>query len=120
MKTCPIEAVLKAIGGKWKILILWNLLGETRRFGELRRRLPGISERMLIQGLRELERDGIVHREQYPEVPPRVEYSLTPKGRDLTPILNQLALWGVEHLDEPEPTAEAGALPAAAGLSKRG
>ena len=80
MKSCPIEAVLKAIGGKWKILILWNLLDQTRRFGELRRRLPGISERMLIQGLRELEKDGIVHREQYPEVPPRVEVFACPEG----------------------------------------
>ena len=112
---CPIEAVLKAIGGKWKILILWNLLGGTLRFGELRRRLPGISERMLIRGLRELERDGIVHREQYPEVPPRVEYALTPKGQALTPILNRLAVWGAEHLDGVALPPEAEAAPTSTG-----
>ena len=112
---CPIEAVLKAIGGKWKILILWNLLDGTLRFGELRRRLPGISERMLIRGLRELERDGIVHREQYPEVPPRVEYALTPKGQALTPILNRLAVWGAEHLDGVALPPEAEAAPTSTG-----
>ena len=99
--------MLKAIGGKWKILILWNLVEGTRRYGELRRRLPGISERMLIRGLRELEGDGLVHREQYPEVPPRVEYALTREGHALTPILNELAAWGAEHLDGAVPPAEA-------------
>src|SRR5947209_3684331 len=82
----PVEATLDVIGGKWKVVILFWLKDRTLRFGELRRKIPGVSERMLTQQLRELEEHGIVHREVYPEVPPKVEYSLTDYGGTLRPI----------------------------------
>lgn len=97
---CPVTATLAVIGGKWKPVILWSLTGQTRRFSELRRFLPGITQKMLTQQLRELEADGIIHREIYPQVPPKVEYSLTPKGETLTPVLEQMARWGSGHLAE--------------------
>src|SRR5215472_7773516 len=78
---CPVEAAIDVIGGKWKPLILWWLHHRTHRFAELRRLMPGITEKMLTQQLRELEADGIVHRRIYPTVPPKVEYSLTDWGR---------------------------------------
>ena len=96
---CGLEAALDIIGGKWKALILWELHGRTRRFGELRRAVVGISEKMLIQQLRELEADGLVHREAYPEIPPRVEYSLTEVGVSLNEVLEPLCEWGERHAD---------------------
>src|SRR5687768_8325268 len=99
-KVCPTETTLKIIGGRWKVLILWQLVSGTRRFGELRRLVSGITEKMLTQQLRELEQDGIVHREIYREVPPRVEYSLTPRGDSLRPILEAIHCWGSEYLEE--------------------
>ena len=95
---CPAETTLGVIGGKWKLLILRELLAGVSRFGELRRRLSGVSEKMLAQHLRELERDGIIARQIYPEVPPKVEYSLTASGKTLKPIINGLHEWGREHL----------------------
>jgi DNA-binding HxlR family transcriptional regulator len=95
---CPVEATLDVIGGKWKALILFWLRDQVCRFGELRRHIPGISERMLTQQLRELEDHGIVHREVYPVVPPRVEYSLTPYGRTLRPITDLMCAWGKKHV----------------------
>jgi DNA-binding HxlR family transcriptional regulator len=95
---CPVEATLDVIGGKWKVVILFWLRDEVRRFSDLKRNIPGISERMLVQQLRELEEHGIVHREVYPEVPPRVEYSLTPYGRTLRPITDLMCAWGKTHL----------------------
>jgi DNA-binding HxlR family transcriptional regulator len=95
---CPVEAALDVIGGKWKVVILCWLKEGTHRFAQLGRRIPGISERMLTQQLRELERDGIVHRKVYPEVPPRVEYSLTAFGETLRPVMVQLWEWGQKHL----------------------
>lgn len=95
---CPVEATLDVIGGKWKVLILFWLKEQTFRFGELRRKIPGISERMLTQQLRELEEHGIVRREVYPVVPPRVEYSLTVYGRTLRPITELMCTWGKTHL----------------------
>jgi DNA-binding HxlR family transcriptional regulator len=93
-----IEATLGAIGGKWKILILWHLAIRTSRYGELRRQIPGITEKMLIQQLRELERDGIIERRVYPEVPPRVEYAFSDYGTSLRPVLCTLRTWGTSHL----------------------
>ncbi|MBL1067956.1 helix-turn-helix domain-containing protein [Streptomyces sp. 7-21] len=95
--TCGIDAAIDVVGGKWKVLILWALHEETRRFGELRRLIPGVSEKVLIQQLRELEADQIVHREVYREVPPRVEYSLTDFGVSLNEALAPLGAWGDRH-----------------------
>jgi DNA-binding HxlR family transcriptional regulator len=95
---CPVEATLDVIGGKWKVVILFWLKDRTLRFGELRRKIPGVSERMLTQQLRELEEHGIVHREVYPEVPPKVEYSLTDYGRTLRPITDLMCEWGKKHM----------------------
>jgi DNA-binding HxlR family transcriptional regulator len=95
---CGLDAAIDVIGGKWKALILWELHHGTRRFGELRRGLPGVSEKMLIQQLRELEADSIVHREVYRQVPPKVEYSLTPLGQSLNEALLPLGDWGEENL----------------------
>jgi DNA-binding HxlR family transcriptional regulator len=82
------------IGGRWKVLILRELFGGVRRFGELHRALSGITQKMLTQQLREMERDGIVHRKVYAEVPPKVEYSLTPMGKELRPLLSAMHKWG--------------------------
>ena len=96
---CPVEATLDVIGGKWKVVILFHLTHDgTHRFAELRRKIPGVSERMLTQQLRELEEDGIVHREVYPEVPPKVEYSLTEYGKTLRPITEVMCEWGQKHM----------------------
>ena len=91
---CPIERTLSVIGGKWTMLILRDLLDGTRRFGELRRSLDGVSPKTLSQRLRELEAQGVVQRVIYPEVPPRVEYSLTERGKSLRAILDQMRTWG--------------------------
>jgi DNA-binding HxlR family transcriptional regulator len=95
---CPVEATLDVIGGKWKVLILFWLRDQVCRFGELRRKIPDISERMLTQQLRELEDHGIIHRKVYPVVPPKVEYALTAYGRTLRPITDLMCVWGKKHL----------------------
>ncbi|GAA1039656.1 helix-turn-helix domain-containing protein [Virgisporangium ochraceum] len=95
---CGIDAAMDVVSGKWKSLILWELHHHgARRFGELRRGLPGVSEKMLVQHLREMEEDGLVHREIYREVPPRVEYSLTDDGRSLNEALRPLGAWGTRR-----------------------
>lgn len=94
---CPVEATLELFSGKGKGMILYHLLEGTLRFNELKRRVGFISQRMLTKQLRELEQHGLVHREVYPEVPPKVEYSLTETGRSLEPILLALKAWGREH-----------------------
>ncbi|WP_229069055.1 helix-turn-helix domain-containing protein [Actinoplanes sp. DH11] len=95
---CGIDAAMDVVSGKWKSLILWELHQHgTRRFGELRRGLPGVSEKMLVQHLREMEEDGLVHREVHREVPPRVEYSLTEQGRSLNAALGALGDWGEQR-----------------------
>lgn len=96
---CAVEAALEVMGGKWKGVILYHLLEGTLRFGELRRKIPGITQRMLTQQLRELEEDGIVHREVFAQVPPRVDYSLTEFGGTLAPVVGQLSAWGSTYLD---------------------
>ncbi|MFI7287570.1 winged helix-turn-helix transcriptional regulator [Streptomyces anulatus] len=95
---CGIDAAMDVIGGKWKVLILWALNERTCRFGELRRAVPGVTEKVLSSHLKELEDDGIVHREVYAEVPPRVEYSLTPLGLSLNAALEPLGQWGRDHI----------------------
>ncbi len=99
---CPVEATLDILGGKWKPLILYYLLGATLRFGEIQRLIPQVSRRMLTQHLRELERDGIVHRKVYAEVPPKVEYSLTQTGRSLEPVLLTMLSWGEHYMEQAE------------------
>ncbi len=94
---CPVETTIDVLTGKWKILILWYLKDEKKRFNELQKLLPRTTQKMLIQKLRELEEDGLVHREVYPVVPPKVEYSITSYGKSLKPILKQLYLWGDIH-----------------------
>jgi DNA-binding HxlR family transcriptional regulator len=95
---CGLDAAVDLIGGKWKALILWELHLQQRRFGELRRLVPGISEKMLTRHLRDMEADGIVHRRTQAHTPPRVEYSLTPFGRSLNEALLPLGLWGEENM----------------------
>jgi len=94
---CPVEATLAVLGGRWKALILFHLRERTLRFGQRRRLIPGVSERMLPQQLRELERHGVVRRQVHAEVPPRVEYSLSDYGRTLRPITDLTCAWGKEH-----------------------
>lgn len=95
---CEKELTLSIIGGKWKLLIMWYLGKEgTKRFGELKSLIPGITHRMLVSQLRELEEDLIVQRKVYPVVPPKVEYSLTDRGRSLMPILDAMHEWGKEY-----------------------
>ncbi|WP_050183080.1 winged helix-turn-helix transcriptional regulator [Domibacillus robiginosus] len=104
---CEKELTLAVIGGKWKMLILWHLGKEgTKRFNELKSLMPGITQRMLVNQLRELESDFIVHREVYPVVPPKVEYSLTDQGRTLMPILESMYDWGKKYKDLIEEQAD--------------
>ncbi|ELS31769.1 MULTISPECIES: winged helix-turn-helix transcriptional regulator [Pseudanabaena] len=98
--SCAVEATLEAIGGKWKVLILHELFNGTKRFGEVHRNLRGITQKMLTQQLREMERDGLVHREVYMQVPPKVEYSLTALGKTLQPVLEAMHLWGKRYLEQ--------------------
>ncbi|SHG76796.1 winged helix-turn-helix transcriptional regulator [Streptoalloteichus hindustanus] len=95
---CGTDAAMDVIGGKWKVLILWALDQRPFRFGELRRAIPGVTEKVLAAQLRELEDDGIVRREVYDEVPPRVEYSLTETGVLLNQALIPLGMWGQKHV----------------------
>lgn len=99
---CAVEAALSGIDGKWKGVVLWHLFDEgTLRFNEIRRRLPNVTPRMLTSQLRELETDGFVVRRVYPEVPPKVEYSLSAHGRTLEPVIMALKAWGDAHGDVP-------------------
>jgi len=95
---CPTETALDLIGGKWKGMILYYLCSDTRRFNELMRLIPDITQRMLTKQLRDLEAHGIVHREVYPQVPPKVEYSLTSMGKTLEPVVLELEKWGKGYL----------------------
>lgn len=98
--TCPIQRTIAFVGDKWKIIVLHTLMDGTKRFGELQRLMEGITPKVLTRQLRDLERDGLVRREVHPQVPPRVDYSLTPLGTSLMPVLHQLHEWAVAHADE--------------------
>lgn len=99
--SCPIEYTLNLIAGKWKLVILWHLSQDkVMRYGEIKRTLNNITHKMLSQQLKELEADGFIHREQYPEVPPKVEYSLTKLGESFMPILESMSNWGKKHLKD--------------------
>jgi len=95
---CPVEITLSLLGSKWKILILRELFVGTKRFGELARGVPNISQKMLTQQLRQMEADNLIKRKIYPEVPPRVEYSLTDIGKSLSPILDSMHKWGARYM----------------------
>jgi DNA-binding HxlR family transcriptional regulator len=94
---CAVEVTLGLIDGKWKGVILFHLQEGLLRFGELRRKMPGITQRMLTKQLRALEEDGLITRTVYPEVPPRVEYALSQTGQRLRPVIDALRAWGIEH-----------------------
>ena len=100
LSACPAERAIRAVEGRWKIFIVFHLLGGTKRFAELQRAINSknprgsITPKMLAQELREMEADGLVHRKVYPQVPPKVEYSLTPLGRDLQPVVAAMSTWG--------------------------
>lgn len=100
LPACPVEITLSLIGDKWKVLILRDLIEGTKRFGELRKSIGTISQKMLTQQLRDMEEDGLVNRKVYAEVPPRVEYSLTEDGFSLKPILDSLQVWGEQYKDK--------------------
>jgi DNA-binding HxlR family transcriptional regulator len=104
---CPVELTLDLIGGKWKGVIVYHLLDATMRFNQLRRKLPTATQRMLTRQLRELEESGLVHREVFAQVPPRVDYSLTEQGRSLAPIILAMYDWGQRRLSHPRETIAA-------------
>ena len=97
LPACPVETTLTMISDKWKVLILRDLLTGTKRFGELKKSLTGVSQKVLTSQLLEMEEYGLVERKAYPEVPPRVEYSLTPLGRSLQPIMDAMRVWGEQY-----------------------
>lgn len=97
---CHVDTALNVIGGKWKLIILWHLTQSTLRFSELEKRIRGITQKMLAQQLREMEKDGLVSRKVYPVVPPRVEYSITSHGKSLHRVLDELGKWGEMHAKE--------------------
>lgn len=91
---CPVNKAVRTLDGKWKLHLIYQLMGGTRRFNELQRAVPGITQQMLAAQLRQLEADGVVSRVVYPQVPPKVEYSLTPLGQQLSAVTDALAAWG--------------------------
>ncbi|HEX9058851.1 MAG TPA: helix-turn-helix domain-containing protein [Clostridia bacterium] len=97
--SCPIEVVQNVIAGKWKVLIIWRLKDGIKRFNELQKSLPNIRQSTLTQQLRELEQDGLIHREVYKEVPPKVEYSLTDIGNKFLKVIYRLGEWGLEYTE---------------------
>lgn len=102
LPACPVETTLTLISSKWKILILRDLMPGTKRFGELKKSIGGVSQKVLTAQLREMETDGLVRRTVYPEVPPRVEYTLTALGRSLKPILDAMWDWGEAYQSKVE------------------
>jgi DNA-binding HxlR family transcriptional regulator len=114
---CGLDAALAVIGGKWKPLILFHLSREARRYGDLRRAIGNVSDKMLIQQLKELEADGIVDRLDFKEIPPKVEYSLTAFGQTLAGALKPLCAWGTEHMIEVEKLVSRRAAPEVAKVA---
>jgi DNA-binding HxlR family transcriptional regulator len=114
---CSVEAAIGLIDGKWKSVILWHLLRGTLRFNEIRREVAGVTPRMLTNQLRELEQDGLIRREVYAQVPPKVEYSLSPLGLSMAPILQALKVWGDENIGLYGKPVRTGDQPDAAGAS---
>ena len=104
LPACPVETTLTLIGDKWKVLILRDLMPGTKRFGELKKSVGNVSQKVLTAQLRAMEESGLVHRQVYAEVPPRVEYSLTDLGRSLKPILDSMWAWGEEYKKQQEST----------------
>lgn len=98
--TCPAEFTAQLIGGRWKIAVLWYLFQGVQRFSELQRALTGVTQKVLTEQLRELERDGIIARKIFAEVPPKVEYSITPLGLTLKPVVEEMHKWGTGYLLE--------------------
>ena len=98
VERCPIRATQRVLGGKYKAVILWYLNGSSRRFGEIQRIVPEATPRMLSKQLREMESDGLIHREVYSEVPPRTEYSLTELGRSVIPLISAMFDWGMVYM----------------------
>lgn len=97
---CPVEATVKLMGGKYKSVILWNLADGKLRYSEIHRLIPSATDKVLTQQLKEMEKDGLILREVYPQVPPKTEYSLTDFGRTLMPVLNAMCNWGKDYLDK--------------------
>ncbi len=111
---CPVEYTLSIMGGKWKPVILWQLAVEgVRRYGEIKKGVRGITHKMLSQQLKELESDGLIHRQEYHQIPPKVEYSLTDKGASLIPVLKTMSEWGWEHLNDAQRDCANGKIPLA-------
>lgn len=100
LPVCPVATTLQMVGSKWKLLILRNLLERPWRFNELRKNLEGISQKVLTDSLRSMEEDGIITRTIYPEVPPRVEYSLSELGESMRPIIKAMELWGIQYKEQ--------------------
>ncbi len=97
LEQCPVTAAMEVIGGKWKILIIHLINNDINRFGKMSMMLKDVSRQMLTTQLRDLEKDGVIYRVIYPEIPPRVEYFLTPKGKALVPVMEALKDWGLEY-----------------------
>lgn len=97
LPACPVATIVTLVGNKWKLLIIRNLLAGTQRFNEMRRTIPGISQKVLTDNLRELERDELIVRKVYAEIPPRVEYSLSEMGRTLKPVFDAMQAWGENY-----------------------
>ena len=97
LPVCPVETTLMLIGDKWKVLILWNLMNGTMRFGELKKSIGTVSQKVLTAQLRDMEEKGLLTRKVYAEVPPRVEYTLTETGYSLKPILDAMSAWGADY-----------------------
>ena len=106
MPVCPVATTVSLIGSKWKLLIMRNLLARPWRFNELRKDLDGISQKVLTDSLRSMETDGLVVRTVYPEVPPRVEYSLSPLGESMQPIIKSMETWGLAYKSGNLPTQD--------------